>query len=106
MLCLKKLFNSDTKYVALIDEIPYAINHESVEDELGVKLPRDRRSNKWVLKFKTGEITVSGSREDIEYVNSIKSDVKWLGFNWDKEIKFSSDYFNIFYDCYWFCRWR
>jgi hypothetical protein len=63
-----KLFNSDTKYVALIDEIPYAINHESVEDELGVKLPRDRRSNKWVLKFKTGEITVSGSREDIEYV--------------------------------------
>ena len=39
------------------------------------------------------------SKEDIEYVNSIKNDVSWLGFNWDKEVKFSSDYFDIFYDC-------
>ncbi|MDC1387013.1 glutamine--tRNA ligase/YqeY domain fusion protein [Candidatus Thioglobus sp.] len=37
------------------------------------------------------------SKEDIEYVNSIKKDVKWLGFNWDGEVKFSSSYFNIFY---------
>ena len=39
------------------------------------------------------------SKEDIEFVNSIKNDVSWLGFNWHKEIKFSSDYFDIFYKC-------
>ena len=37
------------------------------------------------------------SKEDIEYVNSIKKDVEWLGFNWDGEIKFSSSYFDQFY---------
>jgi glutaminyl-tRNA synthetase len=39
------------------------------------------------------------SKENIEYVNSIKKDVEWLGFNWDGEIKFSSSYFDIFYQC-------
>ena len=39
------------------------------------------------------------SKEDIEYVNSIKNDVSWLGFNWDKEVKFSSNYFDIYYEC-------
>ena len=39
------------------------------------------------------------SKEDIEYVNSIKEDVKWLGFSWNHEVKFSSNYFDIFYDC-------
>ena len=39
------------------------------------------------------------SKEDVEYVNSIKKDVEWLGFNWDSEVKFSSTYFNIFYQC-------
>jgi len=37
------------------------------------------------------------SKEDIEYVNSIKKDIKWLGFNWDGEVKFSSSYFDMFY---------
>ena len=37
------------------------------------------------------------SKEDIEYVNSIKNDVEWLGFNWDGEVKFSSSYFDKFY---------
>jgi len=37
------------------------------------------------------------TKEDIEYVNSIKADVEWLGFNWDGEVKFSSSYFDIFY---------
>jgi glutaminyl-tRNA synthetase len=37
------------------------------------------------------------TKEDIEYVNSIKKDVEWLGFNWDGEVKFSSAYFDIFY---------
>jgi glutaminyl-tRNA synthetase len=39
------------------------------------------------------------SKEDIEYVNSIKNDVKWLGYSWNEEIKFSSDYFQMFYEC-------
>jgi len=37
------------------------------------------------------------SKEDIEFVNSIKNDVKWLGFNWDGDVKFSSSYFDKFY---------
>ena len=37
------------------------------------------------------------SKEDIEYVNSIKKDVEWLGFKWDGEVKFSSSYFDKFY---------
>ena len=39
------------------------------------------------------------TKEDIEYVNSIKKDVEWLGFKWDSEVKFSSSYFDIFYQC-------
>ena len=39
------------------------------------------------------------TKEDIEYVNSIKKDIEWLGFNWDGEVKFSSSYFDIFYKC-------
>jgi glutaminyl-tRNA synthetase len=39
------------------------------------------------------------SKEEIEYVNSIKKDVKWLGFSWNNKVKFSSNYFDIFYDC-------
>ena len=38
-------------------------------------------------------------KEDIEYVNSIKKDVHWLGFNWHDEVKFSSSYFDTFYQC-------
>lgn len=37
-------------------------------------------------------------KEDINYVNSIKEDVQWLGFNWDGEIKYSSNYFDVLYD--------
>jgi len=37
------------------------------------------------------------SKEDIEYVNSIKKDVEWLGFDWDGKVKFSSNYFDNFY---------
>lgn len=32
-------------------------------------------------------------KENIDYVNSIKNDVSWLGFLWNKDIRFSSDYF-------------
>ena len=38
------------------------------------------------------------SKEDIEYVNSIKEDIKWLGFEWDNEL-YASDYFDRMYEC-------
>ncbi len=36
-------------------------------------------------------------KEDTEYVDSIREDVKWLGFEWDKEL-YASDYFDQLYD--------
>ena len=36
-------------------------------------------------------------KEDQEYVDAIKSDVEWLGFNWSGEVRFASDYFDQFY---------
>ncbi len=36
-------------------------------------------------------------KEDQEYVDSIKEDVKWLGFDWE-ELRFASDYFEEMYD--------
>ncbi|HCX20431.1 MAG: glutamine--tRNA ligase [Flammeovirgaceae bacterium] len=36
-------------------------------------------------------------KEDVEYVDSIKSNVKWLGFDWDGEY-YASDYFPQLYD--------
>ena len=35
-------------------------------------------------------------KEDIEYVESIKDDIRWLGFEWDKEL-YASDYFEQLY---------
>ncbi len=39
------------------------------------------------------------AKEDVEYVESIKSDVAWLGFQWDGEARYASHYFEFFYDC-------
>ena len=33
-------------------------------------------------------------KEDIDYVNSIQQDVKWLGFNWSGDVRYSSGYFD------------
>ncbi|WP_225087335.1 glutamine--tRNA ligase [Pectobacterium colocasium] len=33
-------------------------------------------------------------KEDIEYVESIKRDVEWLGFSWSGDVRYSSDYFD------------
>ncbi len=38
-------------------------------------------------------------KEETEYVESIKSDVKWLGFDWGDDLYFASDYFQFFHDC-------
>ena len=37
------------------------------------------------------------TKEDTEYVDSIKEDIKWLGFHWDKEL-YASDYFDQLYE--------
>ncbi len=37
-------------------------------------------------------------KEDIEYVDSIKKDVSWLGFEWSGDICYSSDYFDKLYE--------
>ena len=36
-------------------------------------------------------------KEDQLYIDSIKRDVQWLGFNWHGDIKYASDYFEQFY---------
>ena len=36
-------------------------------------------------------------KEDMEYINSIKQDVQWLGFTWNGEVRHSSDYFERLY---------
>jgi len=38
------------------------------------------------------------SKEDIEYVDSIKEDVRWLGFDWDDREFYASDYFERLYE--------
>jgi glutaminyl-tRNA synthetase len=38
------------------------------------------------------------SKEEVEYVESIKSDVRWLGFDWDDRLYYASDYFEQLYD--------
>ena len=37
-------------------------------------------------------------KEDVEYVDSIQADVKWLGFSWDKRMYYASDYFEKLYE--------
>ncbi|NIY82844.1 glutamine--tRNA ligase [Vibrio hepatarius] len=37
-------------------------------------------------------------KEDVEYVESIKNDVSWLGFEWDGDVCYSSNYFDKLYE--------
>jgi len=38
------------------------------------------------------------STEETEYVESIKDDVRWLGFEWNGEVRYASDYFKQLYE--------
>ncbi|MDD3268679.1 MAG: glutamate--tRNA ligase family protein, partial [Syntrophomonadaceae bacterium] len=38
------------------------------------------------------------SKEEVEYVESIQTDVKWLGFDWEDRIFYASDYFEELYE--------
>ena len=37
-------------------------------------------------------------REETEFVESIKADIKWMGFDWDDRLYFASDYFDDLYE--------
>ena len=37
------------------------------------------------------------AKEEVEYVESIEEDVRWLGFDWDDRMFFASDYFDALY---------
>ncbi|MFA7241976.1 MAG: glutamine--tRNA ligase/YqeY domain fusion protein [Sulfuricellaceae bacterium] len=37
-------------------------------------------------------------KESEEYAQSIQADVRWLGFQWDGEVRWASDYFDALYD--------
>jgi glutaminyl-tRNA synthetase len=62
------------------------------------------------LNFTTAELSEQGrchlrfddtnpEAEDTEYVESIREDVRWLGFDWGSHEYFASDYFERLYDC-------
>ncbi len=62
------------------------------------------------LNFTTAELAEGGrchlrfddtnpEAEDVEYVESIREDVRWLGFDWGSHEYFASDYFGRLYDC-------
>lgn len=36
-------------------------------------------------------------KEDVEYVDSIKQDLEWLGFHWEGKARYASDYFDALY---------
>jgi glutaminyl-tRNA synthetase len=38
------------------------------------------------------------AKEDVEYVDSIQEDIKWLGFEWEGQPKYASDYFEQLYE--------
>jgi len=76
MIVSDKIFGKHSKYIALIDEIPYVLDNDTLtnlnskiaEDEKKFKIQKEFL--KYVYIFKTGEISVSGSREEVEYIDS------------------------------------
>jgi glutaminyl-tRNA synthetase len=58
----------------------------------GVALENGGRCN---LRFDDTNPTT----EDVEYVNAIQADVRWLGFDWGSGLFYASDYFEQLYAC-------
>ena len=38
------------------------------------------------------------TKEEVEYVDSIQEDIRWLGFDWEDRLFYASDYFEQLYD--------
>lgn len=60
---------------------------------LNFGLARDNRKAKCHLRFDD----TNPLKESTEYVDSIKEDVRWLGFDWGENLHFSSDYFETLF---------
>lgn len=39
------------------------------------------------------------TKEKVEFVDSIKEDIQWLGADWEDHLYFASDYFEQMYEC-------
>lgn len=39
------------------------------------------------------------SKEEQRFVDAIKRDVRWLGFDWGERLTYASDYYDVFYEC-------
>ncbi len=61
----------------------------------GIALENQATHGKCHLRFDD----TNPEKEETEYVESIKEDVKWLGFDWGDDLYFASDYFDFFHDC-------
>jgi glutaminyl-tRNA synthetase len=61
----------------------------------GIAVENDEVGAKCHLRFDD----TNPEKEETEYVESIKEDVKWLGFDWGDDLYFASDYFEFFHDC-------
>lgn len=64
---------------------------KSLSINFGIK---EKFSGKCNLRFDDTNPT----KEEVEYVDSIKEDIKWLGYEWDQEL-YASDYFEQMYNC-------
>ena len=61
---------------------------------LNFGIARDYNGGKCNLRFDD----TNPAKEDIEFVDAIIEDVKWLGFDFEDRVYFASDYFQLFYD--------
>lgn len=55
-------------------------------------------AQKYGGKFNLRFDDTNPAREDEEFVESIKEDMKWMGFDWEDRLFYGSDYFEIVYD--------
>lgn len=61
---------------------------------LNFGIARDYPGGKCNLRFDD----TNPHKEDVEYVESIQEDVRWLGFDWEDRLFYASDYFEQLYD--------
>ena len=56
-------------------------------------------AQKYGGKFNLRFDDTNPTKEKIEFVESIKEDIKWLGADWEDRLFFASDYFDQMYEC-------
>jgi len=56
-------------------------------------------AQKYNGKFNMRFDDTNPTKEKIEFVESIKKDIEWLGADWEDRLYFASDYFQAMYDC-------